>query len=97
MELRITQGRIVKVNAIKRTVAPRLLFRINQVHRTTTPANGRMTERVSAVNPRKNPASRKLAVVGVSMVKKRNRNDVSSRTKNGFSVPRPRGYTRSMG
>ena len=52
---------------------------------------GRMTERVSAVSPRKKPARIRLEIMGLSMDLRRKRKDERRRTKKGFSVPNPRG------
>ena len=65
--------------------------------RIANPANGRMTERVRAVNPRKSPESRRWNADEFSMDLRRKRKEERRRRKKRFSVPNHSGYTRSIG
>src|SRR5687767_1096276 len=90
-ELRMIHGKIVRARAITIRDAPRGWCSESHAQRIASPANGRMTDRVSAVSPRKKPAKRKLRGVGWLIVLRRKKKEASSRTKKGFSVPKPRG------
>src|SRR5215208_6121445 len=90
-ELRMIQGTMVSAKASAISRAARFCLTRNHAHKTASPVKGRMTERVSAVSPRNRPESKKREVVGFSIDERRRRKEERSKTKKGFSVPRPRG------